>query len=522
MRYRIVQEALERYHCGELSSETVKPQVAPFGIYQQRNGRFMARVRVSGGEIACERLNGLADILDTMGGSVHLTTRQDIQLHDLPDDRVVEAVQVCDGMDLPFKGGGGNTYRNLVVGPESGLAPDTVFDVYPYARAVNRAMLAFDKAFSLPRKFKIGFFTGAKAKLRAAVQDLGFVAGMRHGERVFGIYAGGGMGRESAVGICLAEALSAHDAVRVALASVALFHDHGDRDNRHKARLRFVLQRLGAEAFTKLFWEYYAATEVPSGGVPYEGETQLPPGFAAGRIEGEAVLPEALKKGFELWRQFAVVPTRFGGEVWSVRLFVPYGNLTAVQLRKIAALAEEMGSPFVRLLVTQDILIPFVAESALPCLYQRLRNTLAEIDLTFDSYRGHLVTCVGASVCRIGIVDSPRVADSIAPLLDPYLPPDTPEKLKLLKRLSDEVRISGCLNACSAHPAAQIGIECLKRRVGEEVQVFGAFYAGAGDGDGEGAPGLSARLPGDALPLGQLAQKVLELGLQDAAVRAGL
>ena len=511
--YQVLRESLARYQAGELTSETVKPLLAPYGIYQQRNGLFMARVRVSGGEVDCRILNGLADILDAAGGSAHLTTRQDIQLHDLSADRVAGAVLACDRLGLPFKGGGGNTYRNLVVGPESGLAPESVFDVYPYARAVNRAVLACDKAFALPRKFKIGFFAEAGGTLRAAVQDLGFVARARGGERGFAVYAGGGLGRQSAVGVCLSEFLPAQQAVRAALAAVALFHAHGDRDNRHKARLRFVLQRLGREAFARLFWEFFDATEGPAEPVSETDETRLPPDFSArqlGAAEAAGLPPE---EGFAQWSRFAVAPTRFGDAVRSVRLFVPYGKLLAAQLRKIAALAEDAGSPFVRLLATQDILIPFVWEPELPHLYRRLRQELAEIDLTFASYRGHLVTCVGATVCRIGMADTPAVGDVIAAELDRYLPPDTPEKLSLLKVLANEVRLSGCPNACAGHPAAQLGVECVKRREGDAVETLGVLFAGAGV-DAAGQVRLSERLPGEPVPLTQLAQRLLEWGKQ--------
>jgi sulfite reductase beta subunit-like hemoprotein len=194
---------------------------------------------------------------------------------------------------------------------------------------------------------------------------------------------------------------------------------------------------------------------------------------------------------------------------------VPYGNLQARQLRKIAALSAAYGSPTLRLLPTQDLLIPLVHRSALPGLYKRLQQELAETDLTFTSYKGHLVTCVGASVCKIGMADSPAVGDVIADELDRYLPPDTPEKRRLLKTMADDLRISGCPNACAGHPAARIGVECLRRREGEEVTTVGDVFAGAGLGE-HGEVRLSTRLPGGPMPLGQLAQKVLALGMNSS------
>ncbi len=507
--YIELKEAFEGFLAGAITPEALKPVAAPLGIYQQRDGNFMVRVRINGGEIACEKLVGLAGILDAAGGHAHLTSRQDIQLHDVPAAHVVDAVVASDRLGLPFKGGGGNTYRNIAVGSDSGLAPDTVFDVYPYAHALNRAMQRVEKAFALPRKLKIGLFANERDRLRAAVQDLGFVAQIRDGVEGFTVFVAGGLGRESSVGLELIGFLPGPQIVRAAVALTELFYDHGDRANRHQARLRFLLKRMGAEAFQRLYLEYFARTAAPV--IHVQAEDQGSP-LIQGLKRGRTAKPVA---GFEMWKHFAVSPTRFGDTVKSVRLFVPYGNLDAGQLRMVAALAAEYGSPFVRLLASQDILIPLVHISALPGLYKRLRQELAEIDLTFTSYKGHIVTCVGASVCKIGMADSPAVADLIAVALDRHLPPDTPEKLRLLKLAADDLRISGCPNSCAGHPAAKIGIECLKRREGDEIKTFAALFAGAGVG-ADGKVRLSERLPGEPVRLEHLTQKVLELVLQVA------
>jgi sulfite reductase beta subunit-like hemoprotein len=506
-RYVELKEAFEGFLAGGLTPEALKPIAAKLGIYQQRNGSFMLRVRVNGGEIACDRLAGIADVLEASGGYAHLTSRQDLQLHDIPAERVAEVVTASDHLGLPFKGGGGNTYRNILVGSDSGLSEASVFDVYPYAQALNRAMQKCEKAFALPRKFKIGVFASAGDRFRAAVQDLGFVAQLRDGQEGFSVYVAGGMGRESAVGLELIGFLPASQMIRAAVALTELFYDHGDRVQRHQARLRFLLKRIGAEAFQRLYLEYFARTEAPVVHVRKEES------FAAliqGLKRGRASKPA---DGFAWWEQAAVEPTRFGDAVKSVRLFVPYGNLDARQLRTVAALAAEYGSPAVRLLCTQDILIPLVHASALPGLYKRLRQELSDIDLTFASYKGHLVTCVGASVCKIGMADSPAVGDLIAAELDRYLPPDTPEKLRLLKRMADDLRISGCPNACAGHPAARIGIEGLVRRDGGELRTLCSVFTGAGVGEDRKAR-LSERLPGGPVPPEALVQKVLDLGLR--------
>ncbi len=509
-QYEELDEAFRRYERGELTPEMIKPIIASFGIYQQRDDAFMARVRVCGGELPCAILRALADLLEPAGGRAHLTTRQDLQIHDLPAARVTQVVAACDALGYPFRGGGGNTYRNLVVDPSSGLSASGCFDVYPYAYAVNRAMMASAVAFQLPRKFKIGFFADAANALRAAVHDVGFVATQRGGERGFVLTGGGGMGRESRAGVLLSSFLPTGDAVRAALAAVSLFHAHGDRQNRNQARLRFVLRRMGDEAFRELFWQTFNATACEQT-VPEDPETTPPDGFAARAAVARGNVCQTMDARFNAWKRMAVRPTRFGEAVRSVRLFVPYGMLSAAQMRTVALIAEQTGSPFVRALPTQDLLIPFAADAELPSLFARLRHELPGLDVIFESYKGHVVTCVGSRVCRIGVADAPAVGDALAAELDRYLPADTPEKLSLVRRVADEVRVSGCPNACSAHPSARFGMQCVKRRqAGGAVETLVQLFTGAGIGP-DGAARLSVADSRGPMPSADLARLLMEM-----------
>jgi len=316
------------------------------------------------------------------------------------------------------------------------------------------------------------------------------------------VYAGGGLGRDSSVGVSLAEFLPVERTLQAVCALVSLFHEHGDRTNRHQARLRFLLRRRGSEAFIRLFGDYYERTEAPS--LCVGEETRLPAGFTAHRESRDGVAAGAPDSDYSRWESFAVSPTRFGDTVTSVRLFVPYGNLTAAQLRRIAVWETDAGSPFVRVLPAQDLLIPFVRRASLPDLFARIRRELPEIDLTFSSFKGHLVTCVGASVCKIGMVNAPAVADRLAEELDRYLPPDTPEKRALLKWVADDLRISGCPNSCAGHPAAKIGIGCINQKTEGEVVPFVRMFFGAGVT--EGVPHLSEE--SESVPMAPVSKAV--------------
>ena len=461
-----LESAIAGYQAETLSSAQLKPFLAPYGIYEQRNAEFMLRVRITGGHIETDDLRNLAAIMDRNSIPLaHLSSRQAVQLHDVAAGKIVGTMVECRDAGLPFKGGGGNTYRNILISPDSGLACDEAFDVYPYALAIHRVLAQRPDALVLPRKFKVGVFAKPSEAFLASVQDLGFVAMNSGGKRGFTVYGGGGLGRESGVGIKLFDFLPQDQFIRCTLAMLQLFSDQGDRENRHKARLRFVLKSRGAEDFARLFTFYFEKT-------PWECPV-LPPAPDYGARDGGSAGPSAGKRhaaGFEAWRLHAVAPTRFGAGWVSVRLYVPYGNLTSGHLTRLARMADEFGRGFFRLMRSQDLLLGPVAVASLPKLYERLMGEFPELDLTLRSFRGHITTCVGAAVCKIGILSSPTLADAIADKLDFLLPATTPETRETLRQITDDILISGCPNSCSGHPTARLGFQGQKQRIGDTVE----------------------------------------------------
>jgi sulfite reductase beta subunit-like hemoprotein len=461
-----LESAVAAYLAGSLNGNQVKPVLAPFGIYEQRSGLFMLRVRITGGHLESASLRDLAGVMERHHiPTGHLSSRQAIQLHDVEAREILGTMGDCRAIGLPFKGGGGNTYRNILISPDSGLAPGGAFDVLPYALALHQALAARPEALQLPRKFKVGLFTGPGEAFVAAMQDLGFLAVTSGGRRGFTVYGGGGLGRESGVGVKLFDFLPHDQFIRCTVAMLHLFNEQGDRINRHQARLRFILKARGAEDFTRLFHLYFEKTLWEKPDLP------SPPDYAAlarrPRPFASDIQPEA---GYESWKAHAVGPTAFGADAVTVRLYVPYGNLTAEPFRRLAAVADDFGGGFLRLMTSQDILVGPVPAAALPALYNRLLGDFPGLDLTLRSFRGHITTCVGSSVCKIGILPAPLLADAVAERLDSLLPADTPEKLRMLRLITDDIRISGCPNSCSAHPAAWLGFQGLKRKNGETVE----------------------------------------------------
>jgi ferredoxin-nitrite reductase len=455
IEHLLLKEKVAEFLNGELSAADLKHSAAPFGIYQQRDDLFMTRTRITGGHLAVSELRKIADIVDENNISyAHLTTRQDIQLQGVPPENIYATVRGCTKAGLPFKGGGGNTYRNIAASPDSGISPDSVFDVVPHAKSLNDIIFTWDKAFELPRKLKIGFSASSKNELMAAVQDLGFIATIKDGKQGFKVYGGGGMGKESLLGLKLFDFISSSEVPRCTLAMTELFYDHGDRNNRNTARIRFIVKRLGNKKFIELFNEYFNKTVFDAKDFP---EWQLELGSETKKFTKQEVNQD--------WIKYAVSPTRFGNDIVSVKLFIPGGNLDAGQLKKIADMSDMYGVSFVRLTPEQDIILPLVQHSALAEVYTFLKSELKNIDLTLESFKGHITSCVGATVCKIGILNSPELANAIALKLDKAgFNPESYSKILSM------IKISGCPNSCAAHPTVCLGMQGQKKKIDGKLE----------------------------------------------------
>ena len=261
-------DALEKlivgFQAGTVDAGTLKVHRVPFGLYEQRqDGTYMARVRCPGGMITPDQLKAVALLSDKYGNDeIHITTRQELQIHGLSGDRLVPLLRHLLIEGLSTRGGGGNTVRNLIVSPESGIDPDEIFDVSPHACALTTRMIADPGSWLLPRKFKIAFSCSARDTGYARFNDVGFVARIQDGVRGFRVYVAGGMGSKPEVGHLLEDFISEQQVFAVTEAVKRLFSRHGNRKNRHAARLRFLWRDLGEGRFRSLYEEQLAELRI--------------------------------------------------------------------------------------------------------------------------------------------------------------------------------------------------------------------------------------------------------------------
>lgn len=451
-------EEAERFRSGKIGAEEFRGLRVPQGLYEQRTaGTYMLRVRVPGGLSTPAQLRGLSELAATHGCvRLHLTTRQDIQFHELALEGAVSIQQALPSLGLTARGTGGNTVRNVTIDPLSGVARDEAFDVRPHALAVTGLLLDRDGTDTLPRKFKVAFSGSYADRAGATIADLGFIARMRDGRPGFLVFVGGGLGTRARTGVRLSEWIPADESLLVAEAICGLFAEHGDRRNKASARLRHVLARLGEGAFLALCHEAIARVrrDGPCGPVP-----PVQPVNSGAARRGSPLADGALA------RLEGVVPEREEG-LFSLRIAPPLGDFSPQGLEMVARLADVFAAPIVRAGLDQELWLTGVAGADLREVVGRLQ----EAPVGAPGTRALIIpACAGASTCKLGLLRSRGAAEAISSHLD--------ATGKVVSGL--DIRISGCPNSCGRHLVAGLGLEGRVKRVdGRQLPCYEVFAGG--------------------------------------------
>ena len=316
-----------------------------------------------------------------------------------------------DEVGLTTREACGNSVRNVTACELAEVCPDAAFDVSPYAEAIVRHFLRHPLSSTLPRKFKIAFSGCGTDCAFGAIHDLGFVAQVRDGQRGFKVYAAGGLSTTPQAAITLHEFVPAAEIGRVGEAIVRLFDALGKRDNKARARLKYVLRRLGEEGFRAKYAEIKAQVDAEA-----LAELRLPEhprNEPAG--PGRGGLRSRSPRGYLQWRSACVVDQRQDGyAAVYVRLFL--GDVTSAQLRALAGLLPRFGDGTLRLTIDQNLLVPWVDRRSLPALYVALREIgLARTDVHTAS---DVTSCPGAESCNLAVTSSRNVARAISERLE--------------------------------------------------------------------------------------------------------
>jgi len=424
----------------------------PQGIYEQReSGSYMLRARLVAGLISPEQLRAASRVAREFGdGVLHLTTRQDLQIHGVPLENIHPATSRLVEAGLSSKGGGGNTVRNIAACQFAGVCPDEVFDITPHVAVITENLLNDPISYQLPRKYKIAYSGCSRDCAGATINDLGFISKKQGDQEGFTVYIAGGMGARSSTSVLLEEWVPTSDALRIAEAVKRVFDKHGDRKNRSNARLRFLIKDVGIEKFKALYRSEFnqlaSFTASPtSNNVP---EVSLKENAAFTNVQP---LPD-----FDKWRRSSVIPQKQSG-YFSVEIAPALGLFKSDELEALAGIVEQFGEGALRATNRQSAVLRWVAEAELPAIHAQL-SKISE-SLGAPETLQNVLACAGAATCRLGIGLSRGLAGAI-------LEKATQQQLNLRDSISKtSIHISGCPNSCGRHPIAQIGLYGAARRV---------------------------------------------------------
>jgi sulfite reductase (NADPH) hemoprotein beta-component len=465
-------QLIDRLRRGDLTRSEFRSQSVHYGVYTQRESdRYFARIRVPCGIISAAQLNGLAGAIETHGaGECRLTTRQGIEAHELQLDQIMPLLRTLAELDLLSHETGGNSIRSVMVCPHAGVGTDEPFDVTPYAEALTRHFVRHPDFQSLPRKVKIAFSCCEQDCVRSFTQDLGFQARKNaNSECGFRVLVGGGTGALPRLGQEIVDFLPAEQIFGLTEAFLRMFNRLGNRQNRRRARVKFLVESLGVPALSEEIAREKLALQ--RGPKSYPFAPAVPP---ARRLadEGERGSlernPAALLGDSPLlgWVAAQTRPQRQRG-FNTVRVSLAGGWIMADQLRQLAELLEGLKLE-IRTTPEQGFLLRWARDDQLAQIYQ----TLAQVGLLKRLAVSRLIACPGSEACSNAFTNTPALARAITARLAAL--PAQPGALSRLR-----VRLSGCSNGCAHHATADIGLEGMASRAQDQWLPVYRLWLGA-------------------------------------------
>jgi sulfite reductase (ferredoxin) len=461
----------------------------------------MQRIKIPGGGLNASQLETMAELAEEYSdGIAHVTTRQDFQLHYVHIEDTPTVMRRLAAASITTREACGNSVRNVTACPYAGVCKDEVFDVTPYSRALSKFLLGHPDTQNFGRKFKHSFSGCAQhACGLAKMHDMGMIAATRtengKQERGFEVYVGGGLGAVPYQAKLFDAFVPTTELLPLAQAIARVFARLGEKKNRSRARIKFLVQDLGIEKFKELVleerktlahdprWTEYVADAEQS------QETALRPASEA---------PGSAPEGFERWRATNTRAQRQEGYA-VVTVALPLGDITADQLRALADIARRFTRETIRTTVDQNFVIRWVSQGDLPEIYKELRA--AGLGDAGASSLTDIVTCPGTDTCKLGISSSRGLAAELRNRLIP-LAPSLDESVDKL-----HIKISGCFNSCGQHHVADLGFYGVSRKMsGYAVPHFQVVLGGEWENNGS-----SYGLPVAAIPSKHIPEVVARL-----------
>ncbi|MHC2993756.1 nitrite reductase [Pontibacter sp. HJ8] len=474
-----LEKKIRLYREGKLHEDKFRSLRLARGVYGQRQlGVQMVRIKLPFGRLTTKQLLRIAAISDEYStGNLHLTTRQDVQLHHVSLDRTPALWAELEQDDITIREACGNTVRNITASPEAGIDPLEPFDVSPYADAAFRFFLRNPICQDMGRKFKIAFSSNNQDNALTYIHDLGFIPRVEEKESVpvrgFKVLIGGGLGAQPLLAEVAYEFLPEDQLIPLIEGVLRVFDRYGERNNRNKARFKYLLNKLGLPEVLRLVEEEAKALKVHTYEV-VEKEGYVPELPAPQEVPAFHITDSDT---FHAWLKTNVYRQKQTG-YYGIYIKVPTGDISSDKARELAALVDAFAADDIRVTQGQNLLLKFVKEAHLPYFFFRLQ----ELGLASPGYDSlaDITTCPGTDTCNLGISNS----TNITKVLEQVVVEEYPEFLfnKDLK-----IKISGCMNSCGQHGMSSLGFHGSSLKNGDRVVPALQVLLGGGTlGNGEG------------------------------------
>lgn len=473
-----LEKKIRLFREGKMDEERFRSLRLARGVYGQRQpGVQMVRIKLPYGKLTTRQLRRICAVSDEYStGNLHMTTRQDIQIHYVSLDRTPQLWAELERDEVTLREACGNTVRNVTASPTAGVDPTEPFDVTPHADAFFRYFLRNPICQEMGRKFKVAFSSSDADTAFAYFHDLGFIPKVQavNGTptRGFKVMIGGGLGAQPQLAQVAYEFLPEDRVIPFAAAVLRVFDRYGERARRNKARFKFLLKDVGLEEVFRLVEEERIALAEQTVAIDLAREETV-------QLPATDSLPEQEPRdaaAYSHWKQTNVYAQKQAG-YYGVWIYLPLGNLRTETARLLADVVDRYAADDVRVTVNQGLFLRYVREQDLPAVY----NALAGLNLAtpgFDS-TADITACPGTDTCNLGISNSTDISLALERVVREEYP-------ELLHNRDLLIKISGCMNACGQHTIAAIGFHGSTLKVGKMVAPALQVLLGGGVlGDGD-------------------------------------
>lgn len=470
-----LEKKIHLFRGGKIDDERFRSLRLARGIYGQRQeGVQMIRIKLPYGKVTSEQLRRITEVSDKYStGRLHITTRQDIQIHYVSLDRTPELWSELAKDDITLREACGNTVRNITGSELAGVDVNEPFDVTPYAHGMFQYLLRNPICQEMGRKFKISFSSSDEDTALSYLHDLGFIPKIVDGQKGFKVVFGGGLGSQPAHAELLSEFIPVNEIIPTAEGIIRIFDRYGERAKRMKARMKFLIKEIGRDTFLDLVAKEKKAIAFET----YEIDTTA---FDGPIPEPLLEVPQVTiddTTAYEAWKKSNVIAQKQSG-YYAIGIKVLLGDFYTDKARLLADLIKNYGANELRFSLRQNIVLRHIKEENLPFFYQEL----AKLDMVALGYNtiGDITACPGTDTCNLGIASSTGIADELEKVIKAEYPQYSDNQ-------EIEIKISGCMNACGQHNMSAIGFQGMSINSGKLVAPALQVLLGGGRlGNGEG------------------------------------